>query len=526
MKDDQEHIDKLFESLNDRQFDIPEAFLEDLNKRLDNEPKKKRKYGFLWFLVPLVLIGGIGIFCFLNVYKQEANPATDNADKLIAKNKSKEDSHTLNQTNYHFNEQTSHQTKSVDSANASKHVIKTQVNTPKNKNQELKSPHSILWNPKNFKGKKAPGHPHSQTPQTAIQKMHTEFHSENQINETKLFKKNGAGKKKLKLKTKKNKVFDTEKEATLSSLSDDKTLQASGSDPADKIAANTKTDKEESIKQAVPEKETDSTLAQTTSDSTQQVNTIQSEDDNSHTKLPKNNWKKEIQLFAGLGGNSMHDSPKTSDYLSKMNQNQQSILAPSFGVNANLSCQKFTFGLGLNYGQTGEKFKVEIKNTELKDSTYSEIIQDTVWVQDSLGNWFPTIQDTTIYHTVQYMDSTWESRSFQNRYSWISIPIRFGYRFELGNYELIPRLGAVFNFGIAQGMGNYPNASFTNTTRYKPVTFNVSYLIELEVRRNFKKWFVSINPYFRSMISPAISGDVIRRRYTSWGVQFGVGFNL
>jgi len=50
VKDDKEHIDKLFESLNDRQFDIPEAFLADLNKRLDNNEPKKRRFFFLWFL--------------------------------------------------------------------------------------------------------------------------------------------------------------------------------------------------------------------------------------------------------------------------------------------------------------------------------------------------------------------------------------------------------------------------------------------------------------------------------------------
>ena len=279
-------------------------------------------------------------------------------------------------------------------------------------------------------------------------------------------------------------------------------------------------------KDSIAKKETDSTITQNTIDTIQQVDSIQVEKNAITLEAPDNHWKKEIQIFAGLGGNSIHDSSKNPEYLEKVNQNQSSILIPSFGVNANLSYKKFTFGLGVKYEQNGERFKVDIKSTELKDSTYSEFIQDTIWVQDSIGNWFPIPHDTTIYHTVQYTDSVWVSRSFHNRYSWISIPLHFGYRFELGDYELIPRLGAVFNVGITQRMGGYPNTSFNNSNRYKPVKFNISYLVQLEARKNFEKCFVFVNPYFQSMINPAVSGDAIRRRYSSWGIHFGIGLKL
>ncbi|MNU90888.1 hypothetical protein D3C71_807670 [compost metagenome] len=167
-------------------------------------------------------------------------------------------------------------------------------------------------------------------------------------------------------------------------------------------------------------------------------------------------------------------------------------------------------------------------NYTYKDSTYSEHIIDTILVfDDSLGIWVPEILDTTYYHTYQYkQDSVLERTSFKNQYSWISIPIHFGYRFELGNYELIPRIGAQFNFGIAKNRGNFPNADFDGILEYQAVKFNVSYLIQLEARRNFNRWHVFINPYFKSMINPAISGDLIRRKYSSWGIQFGVGFRL
>jgi len=128
VKDDKEHIDKLFESLNDRQFDIPEAFLEDLNKRLDNEPKRRRFF-FLWFLAPLVLIGGIGISYFLYSDKQDLNSSEDKASKLIAKDEYKTDS-TSYQTAYQLSgqNQNEQQPESLDSIIASQKA-KTQINT-------------------------------------------------------------------------------------------------------------------------------------------------------------------------------------------------------------------------------------------------------------------------------------------------------------------------------------------------------------------------------------------------------------
>lgn len=515
MKDDKEHIDKLFESLNDRQFDIPEAFLEDLNKRLDSEPKRRR-YGFLWFLLPLVLIGAIGISYF---YYSDNSEVKSSANKLIAKDEYKDlNSHPdsyRDQNAYHLSEPNQNNHYSIDSNSAQGQPGKKQINTPENTELQTKPAHSIQLSPKTVQTKDAQIKQAARF-KTINRRSGSEIRTGKQTKWTKSVKMAEA------LSGKDEKPKEAE----------DKMIQASIPDAVDQTSANTKPGKEESSKESIPEKETDSAIAQNTTDSIQQSDSSCIEEearlskDEITSKPPVNNWKKEVQLFAGLGGNGIHDTPKNSDYLAKIKENQHSILAPSFGVNANLSYKQFTFGSGVNYAQTGEKFKVDIKSTELKDSTYSEFVQDTVWVQDSIGNWIPTIHDTTIYHTVQYMDSAWVSQSFQNRYSWISIPLHFGYRFELGDYELIPRLGAVFNFGITQGMGRYPNTSFNNTNRYKPVKFNVSYLIELEARRNFDKWFVFINPYFRSMINPGVSGDVIRRRYSSWGIQFGVGLKL
>jgi hypothetical protein len=162
-----------------------------------------------------------------------------------------------------------------------------------------------------------------------------------------------------------------------------------------------------------------------------------------------------------------------------------------------------------------------------KNKRYKELFQyRNDYLTDSLGIWVPGIHDTTIYHTSQYIDSTSKKVSFTNRYSWISIPLYAGYRFGFGNYELIPRIGAQFNFGIPQNTGQFLNDSLSSLVEYHAIRFTLSYLIQLEARRNFGKWHIFVNPYFKSIINPAISGHIIRRRYSSWGIQLGIGLML
>ncbi|WP_341907886.1 hypothetical protein [Fluviicola taffensis] len=539
MKDDKEHIDQLFESLNDRQFDIPEAFLEDLNKRLDNnnnEPKKRRRF-LLWFLLPVVSLGAIAVIYFQSFDSSKVTTPSNLANKTIAKEEYKEDLKAEDiillsepdQKNQSRVDSVSTPTTDKNlSAVKQSQVEKKQVKASEKGTNQTNSSKQIDLNQRTFKAKK------NQTGQLSLSKKGksekgkspTAIHADKQTKQAKS-QANGTLQKPVNSKTPSSKKKD---QNSLNPGVDEKKIQekiapASIPDPAVNTSSTAKPDDKELSKESVPEKETDSAITQNAVDTTQQANSSQPEKEGTTPKSATDKWKKEIKLFAGLGANRMQDSPKNSEYLAKIKENQSSILAPSFGVSANLSYKKFTFGTGLTYEQTGEKFKVDLKNSELKDSTYSQLVQDTIWVQDTSG-WIPILHDTTLYFTVQYMDTSLTSRSFQNRYSWISIPLHFGYRFELGKYELIPRLGAAFNFGIAQKRGTYPNASFNNTVQYPPAKFNISYLIQLEARRNFDKWFVFINPYFQSMINPSVSGEVIRRRYTSWGIQFGIGLNL
>lgn len=471
--EDQQHIDKLFrESLNQRSFDIPEAFLEDLNKRLDEGEKKRRV--FFWWFITLFCLTGLPVIIFLALqfpaFKlrnfEQLSPSDEFAQSRFY---NPANSKTLENTGPF--QVPVHQQAIFGMIQPKTETFAGKTKVPiLSKTTPDKLPVSVS-NPAN------------------VQK---------------------AGRKKQFVRTKQDISFKTYSESipdTLNEVFPDSFATLSRKE----IDFDTLRSGIGSIDQT--DKESFASGLQT--DALNKKNS------------PEYAWRKEIQLFGGLGANFIHDSHSDKTYLGKIAQNQSSILAPSFGIRGNLSYKKFTFGTGLSYSQTGEKYAAEMTKYIIKDSTYSEHVIDTILVfDDSLGIWVPEIHDTTLYHTYQYQDSTLERKSFKNNYSWISIPLYFGYRFQLGNYELIPRIGAQFNFGIAKNKGKFPNGDFNGMIEYQAVRFTISYLVQLEARRNFGKWHVFINPYFKSMINPAISGELIRRRYSSWGIQFGVGLKL
>lgn len=519
MKEDNEHIDNLFkESLEQRTFEIPDAFMTDINTRLDALPQKKRRRFLFFFFVPVLIGIGTVVSVWLFHSKNEVSQTLHSKhtaeinDQAVSQIQEEPGDHSI-----HSHNKQAPKTSGIDSTVEPAPLAKDQTNTHQahqttgsvSKHQASKTGQktdpATTWNNK-FKANTTKKHP---TP-----------------------KQNGGSKKGAKTKGK------VKTGSGIQPASIGKTSIA-GTDHIGKKAATgavaetgkpgknpEATSNSDTPAESTPKEETPVAAAQdstNSADSTASAAVTETPGmEPPPTNTPKK-WRYEVQFYGGIGANAIHDS-KSPQFAT--NAQSKSILAPSFGVNGNASFHKLTFGFGLSYMQTGEKYPVETYTHWMKDSTYSEVITDTTWVFDSLQGWTPVFHDSTIYYTGQFPDSASQQNTIKNRYSWIAIPVSFGYRFEFGNYELIPRIGAQFNIGLGKNNGRYPAQNLQDLVTYPAVRFNVSYLIQLEARRNFNKWHVFVNPYFKSMISPAVSGDVIRRRYSSWGVQFGVGLKL
>ena len=75
----------------------------------------------------------------------------------------------------------------------------------------------------------------------------------------------------------------------------------------------------------VTKQEKDSAATQHTIDSIPKADPALTEKNETKQKSSDSKWKKELTLFAGLGGNSLHDSPKNSEYIAKIKEDMANI---------------------------------------------------------------------------------------------------------------------------------------------------------------------------------------------------------
>lgn len=250
-------------------------------------------------------------------------------------------------------------------------------------------------------------------------------------------------------------------------------------------------------------------------------------------KQKNNTWEREVQIFAGFGRNFYLDKG-SPDYLNKVYDEQQKPFLFNWGFNVSMSRKNYIFGIGYEFSWAEEKYKYNERLISQKDTIFIKmdtIAEQIFGIYSSEGNW---LYDTTLYQTDIYVmdsvlvDTTYERKSIYNYYSYHSIPLHFGYRFKFGNFEIVPRVGIQVNFSSIQQRGTYPDENLEEMYYdYRPNLFNFSYYLNLEIRRNIKQFHVYVSPYFKSMTQPAIQiEDSFKRKYATWGVNFGVGYRF
>ena len=230
-------------------------------------------------------------------------------------------------------------------------------------------------------------------------------------------------------------------------------------------------------------------------------------------------WSHEIQLSGGV----------TNSISRPTIMSNTSLWGGTFGVAYNLSIKNFDLGLGVTYNTTGENYSFPIINSVFLadqldsvnisfvfDSVYNpnqqiwEVFTDSIPIVDSIFS--PVYENETTYN------------EGKNKLHWINIPLRFGYRFKVGSFTLIPRVG--FDFGFAAGANNSLYQVLMNElpSDYQSRRFVLSYALQIEVRREFERLHVFINPFFQSNVTPAVTYDLQNHRYNNWGINAGIGF--
>jgi len=527
LKDEREHIDDAFKDAAEKQsFSVPDAFLKDLEARLDQNESEKRRRG-LWWLVFLPL--GICAFFYFSANTNNESSANKGskdykkAEKMIGK-EGVIDSVSSTET-----EKTENDSVAVDLAGridgeelSSSSVIEEKIKTLRVTGQEI----PMDSDPKTSTISKENIAPEVKQYVSSSNENFTSKQVAADIMDTQTLARERVGKDEIILADSSSFIVSSNEgvpKMEASSITNDTSILKS-TDSLDTIHDIDSTIEMNTLGETSGLVDVD-TLSQADSindmkakDS--QVNTIENEN-----KAKK--WLHEIQLYAGMVNSSPLLGDLTQIASEQMIANELSIWTVSYGLKYHTSINYFDFGIGLGFLKNGEKvnYTPNSFNEFVIDSTYFVGFEiDSVF--NNNGQW--EIDSIPVYSDTSYVISINDTNSFEgkNTFSWINIPLHFGYRFELGQYDVIPRLGLDLGFASATNIGTYaesPGGGFVQRTSNR---FILSYSLQLEIRRSLNRFHVFVNPYFRSNVMPVISSDIQRRRYHSMGINAGIGFRL
>lgn len=197
-------------------------------------------------------------------------------------------------------------------------------------------------------------------------------------------------------------------------------------------------------------------------------------------------------------------------------------ISPTFGVRTNVFYKNINSSIGAEYFKTGDKIEYRTNTiTQVgTDSVYLYTQTDTIWVDTTF-----TLIDNDIYDVTPIYDTILAKNRMKNSYSWISIPVSFGYRFNVGSWAVIPAVGINLNFGVASNSGEYPSG-INASTNYDAVKFNTDIRIQTEVRKVFGNYYLFATPYFRKNLQHVISNPSLRINQSNWGLNVGAGIKF
>ncbi|MDX2362253.1 MAG: hypothetical protein QNK23_15710 [Crocinitomicaceae bacterium] len=202
----------------------------------------------------------------------------------------------------------------------------------------------------------------------------------------------------------------------------------------------------------------------------------------------------------------------TPEYMQKRTDEEQNIFAPQFSLGVNYHLNNWRLSAGIDYLQLGEDVNYTPTITETDVFAYF----DTTIVIDTLGI------DTTytpVYVVTTDTNTLITEANGKNRYSYITVPLTVGYRFDIGNFSIAPRLGIGLRFALG-GTGRYASEDLSNYAELKPEAFSLSYHGSIEFAYRFKQIGVFIEPRFQSTFGTFNSNH----RYWDIGGQIGLRY--
>lgn len=535
MNKEDQHIDKLFQSLKQDQFVAPQSFMDDLKLRMDAKAKlASRRKIILWFVfISMILIAiASGFIYTLNDHSvRESN-------RTISLSENRLNGIT---DSIELNNQNQKNVVRIDSVKLKNNPILSQneindkqegIETNDLVQMDLKESQDLKKQSQNSKLIKN-NSPISSESSTKKQSNNTKSKVIVSKTKDKKLEKNQADISEKSVKV--NRKSESSKKGILdtkNNLKSSSTLQNSNQKNSDKTGKSLiEADNVHSPNIAINSVQTDSKNIDVILQkrlkkeinypfnlSLIETNTQFTKSNNIDNK-PRKNLEFNLEVYSGALLTTSKYKPATSANGFKSSP----LFSPSFGIKTSLLYQNIYGSIGVEYFKTGDKQVFENKSFTQTgvDSTQTVTYSDTIWI-DSMTFVIDSLID---YQITPIFDSITNSNKVKNQYTWISIPLSFGYRFQYNSWDFIPNVGVNLNFGIAQNSGQYPDAS-NQLVKYNALKFNMDIRIQTEVRKNFGKYYVFVSPYFKRNLKPIISYPGLRLTQNNWGLNGGFGMKF
>lgn len=545
MIEDKDHIDDIFKESSEQQsFKVPESFLEDINNKLDVLDKKKKRIGRFWWLalIPVLMVIAYALWPNNNQTKKIELLTDNNTVKSSKQEEGLNDSIQLKESLTISSEDSLSQNMIKESASASNIVVNSAENS-KTLSAFLQEGGKVigdiseqdkpLWLREELKKQEKSNGLTSkneseivepETKEEAFTNSNLEKVTESRISnisatENVQNKEEGISTIVDDVSTNADDVSNDVDGVSTNSDSENTTIteriEETNSSQIDTVLVRDETIESDTIVKGTEENVATRENSKLNSDSISTLPGGKNSNERSH----------EIQVFGSLTGSySKLSLAGVPDEFSMTQMEDPLQVSLQFGAGYNFNFNNYSLGTGLLYQKTGEAVNYETNSIDVQDSVYvSGFYLDTIF-NPNTQTW-DTVE-MVIYDTIGVDVIVGQSFIGKNRFNWISIPLNFGYRMNLGNFTFIPRVGAGFDFGIGKNNGIYAELIDQGLIEHQANRFVLSYSLQFEIRRNFERFHIFVNPYFKSNITPVISSQVQTRKYNSWGLNAGIGISL
>ena len=231
---------------------------------------------------------------------------------------------------------------------------------------------------------------------------------------------------------------------------------------------------------------------------------------------------------------------ENTNYVNLVKNAESPALSYSFGVNINYSFKNFLFQTGISYTNLGDNFKAENINIDIDSTSYYDYNHsgyynlDTIGFNDSIpiidSTWIDVIVDSTLI-TEYDSNLTKTPVTILNKYTYLEIPVIFGYEFKRKKITYSLKGGLITGFLLnAKGktISLIDNTAITdfdkNSLPFLKTNFTLLFAFGISYNLNTKINLFA-EPYYRHTVGSMFNKNYeIYRKHYSFGLKLGIRY--